>query len=130
MSTRANLAPQPVIVNASMATSQSSAVTILANLTKASYGVSWTGTSPVGTLSVQASNDYSLYPNGKVNNPGTWTTLTLSVAGAPVTTISVSGNTGTAMIDIVETSIYAIQLVYTAASGTGTLNAILTGKVA
>ena len=93
------------------------------------YGVSWTGTSPVGTLAVQVSNDYSLNAEGAVSNAGTWATLPFSVAGTIVTSLAVTGNTGSIYIDIDTISAYAIRLVYTATSGTGTLSATFNGKV-
>ena len=128
MSTRTNLRPQQVL-SASMATNKISAVTILQSLTKLSYGISWTGTTPVGTVSVQASNDYSLNPNGvTVDNAGTWTTLTLEYNGGLVTTVPVSGNSGNGFIDVT-TGAYAVRLIYTAASGTGTIVATIVGKV-
>ena len=118
-----------VVMNAvDMSQSETSLVTVLQSITKAAYAVTWTGTSPVGTLSIQASNDYSIEPSGIVNNAGTWTTLTLQYNGSAVTTIPVSGNTGTGLIDIT-TSAYAIRLIYTAASGTGKLTATIVGKV-
>ena len=100
-----------------------SAVTILQSLTLVSYSLSWTGTSPVGTVLVQVSNDYSLNANGTVNNAGTWTTLTLS------TSASVSGNTGTGFINLGTVAAYAIRLLYTATSGTGNLNVVINAKV-
>lgn len=129
MSNRPYTDPKQVITDGAMASNIASLVTILQQKTMSSYGVSWSGTSPVGTLSVQVSNDYSLYPNGQVNNPGTWTTLVLNVAGTPSSTIAVSGNTGTVFVDITDTAAYAIQLVYTAGSGTGTMQATYVGKV-
>lgn len=129
MSTRTNLRPYVVINGASMAGNLTSIPTIMQSLTGVSYAVSWTGTSPVGTLSVQVSNDYSLNQNGSVNNTGTWTTLELDLAGTPATTIPVSGNTGNGFIDIDITMAYAIRLIYTAGSGTGSLTAIINGKV-
>lgn len=103
--------------------------TVLQSLTKASYTVSWTGSTPVGTVSVQGSNDYSLNPNGTVLNAGTWNTLTLSVNGTTSTTVAISGNTGSGAIDVLETALYAIRLIYTAGSGTGSITAIFNGKV-
>lgn len=129
MSTRSNLRPQPVIVNGSMAGNLISAPTVLQSLSGCSYSASWVGTAPVGTLSVQVSNDYSLTATGQVNNPGTWNTLTLSVAGALATTIPVTGSPGNDFIDILKTEAYAIRLIYTATSGTGTMQAIFNGKV-
>lgn len=129
MSTRTTIRPQSVVTNGNMASNITSAPTILQSLTKASYAISWTGTSPVGTVSVQGSNDYSLNQDGSVHNTGTWNTLTLSVSGSPATTIAISGNTGNGAIDVLETALYAIRLIYTAGSGTGTLNVIVNAKV-
>lgn len=99
------------------------------SLTKISYGLSWSGTSPVGTVSIQVSNDYALDPNGGVENAGTWNTASLNYNGAVVTTIPISGNTGNGFIDVLETAGYAIRLIYTSASGTGSLTATVVGKV-
>ncbi len=132
MSSRPLYQPQPVIgsangvnsgVSGSMATSITSLITILSNLSMMSYSYSWTGTSPVGTISVQVSDDYAVNSDGSVKNAGTWNNLPLS------TTPSVSGNTGNGFIDIDQLGAYAIRTVYTAVSGTGTLTAIFKGKV-
>lgn len=137
MSTRTTIKPQQVIPSAqgspaggaSMAGNITSAPTILQSLTKLSYSVAWTGTSPVGTLSVQVSNDYTVQATGGVTG-GTWNTLPLNLAGASVTSIPVSGNTGNGFIDIESLSGGAVQLVYTAGSGTGTLSAYVKAEVA
>lgn len=88
------------------------------------YSVSWAGTSPVGVITVQASDDYALNSDGTVKTAGTWNTLPLS------DTCDVSGNTGNGMIDIDQLAAYAIRLVYTRTSGTGTMSAIISAKVA
>lgn len=132
MSSRPQLKPQPVLnstTGQSMAGNLTSLVTVISNITRVSYGVSWSGTSPVGTLSVQGSNDYQQNADGSVENAGTWTTLTLESNGSSTTTIPVSGNTGAGMIDVQNTAIYALRLIYTSASGTGTLSATICGKV-
>lgn len=129
MSTRTGLRPQVVINAVSMAASITSDPTILQSLTTVSYTYRWSGTSPVGTISIQASNDYSLNPDGTVNNSGTWKVLTLSVNGTPSTTISLSGNSGNDCIDITKTGFYAVRLIYTRVSGTGSLTAVFNGKV-
>lgn len=103
--------------------------TILNQKTMCSYSLTWAGTSPVGTVSVQVSNDYALSPNGTLQAAGTWNTLTVNLAGSPVTTIPISGNTGTGFIDIDATAAYAIRLIYTFASGVGALNVTFCGKV-
>lgn len=129
MSTRTSLRPQTVLTAGSMAGNLTSNPTILQSLTKASYTVSWSGTSPVGTISIQGSNDYALNPDGTVLNTGTWNTLTLQVNGLPTTTVSISGNTGNGAVDVLETALYAVRLIYTAGSGVGSLTAIFNGKV-
>lgn len=130
MSTRTNLRPQKVITNGDMTTTLISAVTVMQSLAGVSYGFSWTGV-PVGGLSVQVSDDYALDPDGRtVLNAGTWTTLVLNQGGTPVTSMPVPGSTPpTAFIDVITTMAYAIRCVYTPTSGSGTLNATVTGKV-
>lgn len=123
MSVRPNLRPFSVITNGDMSSNITSEVTIIDNKTLIGYDISWSGSSPVGMMSVQVSNTFSENPNGTIRNPGTWTTLTLS-APTPV-----SGNTGNGFIDIDITGAYAIRLVYTRTSGTGTLNAVICAKV-
>ena len=129
MSSRTALRPYTVLSSGSMAGDLTSSVTILQSIVGVSYALSWTGTSPVGTCSVQVSNDYSVYPSGAVNNTGTWTTIYLNVNGTPATTIAITGNTGSGFIDIDQTMAYAIKLIYTRTSGTGTLSAVISGKV-
>jgi hypothetical protein len=104
--------------------------TIISNMTFASYSFSWSGTSPVGTVSIQVSNDYALSATGQVANAGTWNTLPLSYSGSSVTTVPLSGNTGNGFIDIDSSAGYAIRPVYTFASGVGSLQCKVTGKVA
>ncbi len=137
MSTRTTLRPQTVIPSlqgsptngASMATSITSAPTLLQSLTMVNYAIAWTGTSPVGTVSVEASNDCTVNAQGGVSD-GIWNPLPLDLNGVTVTAIPISGNSGNGMIDIDGLSAYAVRLVYTATSGTGTLNAVITAKVA
>jgi hypothetical protein len=107
-----------------MSANITSKVTIIQKLSMIGYDISWTGTSPIGVLSVEVSNSYSENADGSVRNAGNWTTLTLS---APA---NVSGNSGNGFIDIDATGAYAIRLVYTRTSGSGSMNAILCAKVA
>lgn len=105
--------------------------TVLQSITKFSYEVSWTGTSPVGTLAVQVSNTYATDATGGSNNSGTWTTVPLDLNGTGVvTTVPISGNTGNGFIDVTVQAGYAVRLLYTKASGTGSLTATINGKVA
>ncbi len=85
----------------------------------------------MGTLALQTSNDYALGSNGQVSNSGTWNIAPIDVNGAYATSIAISGNTGNGMIDgIAPTGVNAIRLAYTSGSGTGTLEVIITAKVA
>lgn len=137
MSSRTVLRPEIVIPSAyaspantgSMAANITSMPTILQSLSRVSYSVSWAGSSPVGTIQIQCSNDYAIGATGTVVNSGTWNTMTVSLNGSPVQTIPVTGNSGSGLIDITATAAYAVRLVYTFTSGTGTLQAIVTGKV-
>jgi len=123
MASRPILSPFPVIINGDMSGNITSAVTVIQNTSMISYDISWSGSSPVGALSVQVSNTYSQNADGTVKNAGNWTTLTLSAA------TNVSGNTGNGFIDVDATGAYAIRLIYTRASGLGTLQATISGKV-
>lgn len=129
MSSRPFIKPYSVITDGDMSGNITSEVTIVQQLSMISYGYSWTGTSPIGTIKVQASNDYSIDAGGNVKNAGNWATLTLDNGGTAVTAIDVTGNSGTGMIDIVQTAGYALRTVYTASSGTGVLNVIVNAKV-
>lgn len=129
MSTRTRIGPYPVIIAGDMSGNLTSKVTILQSISEFSYALNWSGTSPVGTVSVQFSNDYVLAPDGQtVLNAGTWTAAAISVNGSSATTAPVSGNTGTGFIDA-SSSAYAVRLIYTAGSGTGSLNTVILGKV-
>lgn len=139
MSTRPNVNPQIVIPSPKGSPANSgdmslaslaSAPSIINNLSMMSYSYSWSGSSPIGTIIVQLSNDFTLNPDGTVGNAGTWNTMTLNYQGSAVTSIPVSGNTGNGLIDIEATGAYAMRTVYTKTSGTGTLQTIFTAKVA
>lgn len=123
MSSRPTFRPYSVITNASMTSQVISQVTIIDNLSQIGYDISWTGT-PNGTFTVQVSNTYKQNPDGSVKVAGNWTTVTLSSATNAV------GSPGNGYIDIDAMSANAIRLVYTPASSTGTLNAVISAKVA
>lgn len=130
MSTRTTFRPYTVITSGSMAGDLTSDVTVLQSLSRFSYQVTWTGTTPVGTLSVLGSNDYSLNPDGSVLNAGTWTAITLDVDGQPSSTVDVSGNSGSGILNVTDLNCYAVKLFYDRSSGTGTLNAVINARVA
>lgn len=123
MSSRPQIKPFSVITDGDMSSSITSAVTVIDDLSMISYSYLWSGSSPVGSVSIQVSNDYSKNSDGSTRNAGTWNTLPLSSATA------VSGNTGNGGIDIDANAFFAIRTVYTAVSGTGTLNVNVVCKV-
>lgn len=131
MSQRPRIPPESVITNGDMSQATiTSAVTLLPSLTLGTYAYSWAGTAPVGNLAIQISNDYSLYPNGTVNNAGTWNTVYVTLNGSSVVNaIPVSGATGNGIVEW-STGAYAIRTVYTKTSGSGTLQAVFAAKVA
>lgn len=124
MSSRPLLTPYAVITDGDMSGDIISEVTVIRMNTLVAYGVSWSGSTPIGEITVEVSNDYELDAGGGVKNAGTWNELPLSNP-CPVT-----GNTGNGFIDIFATSAFAIRLKYSRGSGTGTMQATLTGKVA
>jgi hypothetical protein len=130
MSTRPTLPHQPVITNGDMSlASITSKPTILFMLTVGSYSFSWAGTSPVGTVQLEGSNDYALNADGTVQNAGTWTIFPVIYNGTTVSTVPVSGNTGNGIIDWT-TGVYALRVTYIKTSGIGSLQVIFNGKVA
>lgn len=142
MSTRTNLKPHPVIGTLQTAAgvvdsgvsgdvsqaSITSQITLLQTLTVGSYAYSWSGSSPNGTIQVLISNDYAAQGN-VVINAGTWTPMYFTVNGSTSSnTLTVSGNTGTGIVEW-STGCNAIKTVYTKVSGTGSLSAVICGKV-
>jgi hypothetical protein len=129
MSTRTVLRPS-ILPALSLANTGSSSPTILQGLSFVNYAITWTGTTPVGTLALETSSDYQIAPNGTIINAGTWNVAPLGVNGVYSTSIAISGNTGIGSIDVIQIGTYAVRLLYTAASGTGTMTIIVSGKVA
>lgn len=123
MSSRPLFTPYAVIQNGDMSGNLVSKVTIVKMLSQISYDFVWTGT-PTGTFNVQVSNSYTQNPDGTTNNPGSWDNLPLSAPTAA------TGSAGNGFVDIFGTGSYAMRVVYTAASGSGTLTVTINAKVA
>lgn len=127
MASRPILSPYPVVMNGNASSNITSTVTVIQNLSQVSYDVSFTG-APSGTLSVQVSNTYSQNAAGQVSNPGNWTNLPLAgstvVSGSIPITAASNG-----FIDIDEVGAYAMRLVFIATGGSGSMNAVVSGKV-
>ena len=129
MSQRTTLRPVVLPTIDMSQSSTNSSATVLQSMTLISYEVSWSGSTPTGTLALQISNSYSLEPNGTVNATGTWTTVPMDVNGAYATSIAISGNTGNGIIDVALIAGYASRLVYTRSGGSGTMTITVVGKV-
>lgn len=85
-----------------------------------SFQMIWTGT-PVGSFSIQGSLDYAENSAGAVMTAGTWNDLGITVS-AP------AGSASAVVVDISLTGIPYMRLVYTNASGSGALKALVFGK--
>jgi hypothetical protein len=86
---------------------------------------------PVGTISVQVSIDYAQDQNNNVTNPGNWTPLTLTYWNGStfVTATSVPTSVGSPIyLDLALLSAPWVRAVYTASSGSGTLNSFISAK--
>lgn len=88
------------------------------NLDYASIHIDWTGTAPVGVITVEARNGDDLNNSARDD----WYELDM---GAPVT---ISGSSGDHQLVFVYLPFTDIRLVYTRTSGTGTINAFITSK--
>jgi hypothetical protein len=87
----------------------------------------WSGTSPVGTLAVAASNNYDQATNSGAN--AVWTDLPSTLFAGD--TMAVSGNTGNKLLTVnLKDHVRAkwLRAAYTPTSGTGTLRCHLQGK--
>ena len=128
MSDRALIQQFDSILNGNMSGNIIGIPSVILRLPMISYSFSWSGAAPVGTVSIQVSNDYELGATGLVVNPGTWNNLPLVYNGSSTTTVPISGNSGNGFIDIDDLAGYAIRPVYNFTSGTGTLQAICEAK--
>lgn len=112
-----NIAQAKVLTDINMATAgaQASRAMRAALLDNMSFQATWSGSSPVGKLDVQVSNDHQ-ENGGVVMNAGTWVSI---YAGGTVP--DVTGNTGTLFLNLTGLSAAFVRVVYTKTSGTGTL---------
>jgi hypothetical protein len=124
VSNRPLLASHPILTSQSLATSFTSPATVIQQVSMVSYAMDWTGSSPIGVISLQVSNDYRPATGGQPGVAGNWNDLPLSQ------TCNLTGSTGTGFIDIDQCGAYAIRLKYVASSGTGSLNCQISGKAA
>lgn len=109
-----------IITSGSMGASITSAVTNIQYIDNIGIEIYVSAGSPVGTYAVQVSADYQQDAAGNVVNAGNWVSLSFSTA--PDTTVN------PIYLDMNQLSAPYIRLVYTRTSGTGTLQAYITGK--
>jgi len=117
MSSRPYIGPKLVLSSGSMAGTGvlHSSPLDTRTTTRISMQAIWTGT-PVGTFAVEGSLNYDpgLISANPLNS-GTWTDVGISID-------SVSGVSGSRIIDMTETALPWVRFTYTNTSGTGTLN--------
>lgn len=99
-----------VLINASVATNHTSAIIDVKEALSMAVQTSWSGSSPLGTLVIQGSCDGTVF-----------TTL----SGGSV---SITGSSGSNLLNVVEKGITHIQAVYTTTSGTGTVLVTINAK--
>ena len=104
-----NITNKLIVTSGDMSGNISSGPIDISTLSNYAVQFTWSGTTPVGTVAVQISNDGVNFDN----------------LSAPV---AVSGNSGTKVIKDSESGYKFIQAVYTFTSGVGSLNVILNGK--
>lgn len=100
-----------------------SEVTVATNLSLISYDISWAGSSPLGIIAIQVSNTYSQNADGSQRDAGDWVTV-------PLANANISGSSGNGMLEYRLAGAYAVRLLYTKTSGSGSLQATVNGKVA
>ena len=96
-----------------LASNIESTTTNVINLDKASIHLKWSGTSPIGTITVEAQNGEN----------DSWYELDFG------SSINISGASGDHQIIFNELPFTSIRIQYTATSGTGEITATYTAKV-
>lgn len=112
MSGKRFIPPYLVFDNHSLAADTTSHETDVMGLDYCHYDIAWGGSSPVGTITVEYLKD----------GDAGWATLDLG------STISVSGNSGSHRIIMLELPFKKLRLKYTRTSGTGVISTYLTAK--
>lgn len=116
MSRKSLLKPYKILNAVDIATNQTSNPTNVEGIDNFCIELEWSGTTPVGVVTVEtASQDAG-------GNYSTWKSIDFGA------TISISGASGNHLLFVKADSQF-YRVVYTATSGTGTLTAIISGKV-
>lgn len=113
--------PVNIITDGDMSSSITSSVVEIMYQDNIAIQLDWDGT-PTGSFEFQISNNHREDILGNVVEEGTWVTLPLDPA------ITASGSADNALVDLNQLGAAYVRVVYTAVSGSGTLNAVLTAK--
>lgn len=115
------LKPVHIINTQSMASTITSAAVEVKNQDNVGFQMKWIGT-PTGTFAFQVSMDHLEDNEGNIVVAGNWITLPVTPAIAAV------GSADTAYVDLNQLSAMYVRIVYTASSGSGTLDAYIAAK--
>lgn len=114
MGRKNRIEPFAALKNVDISTDQTGSVSDIGHLDNVCYLIYWSGTTPVGTLIIECTND-----DPKTVSSPRWVQLDFGSA------IVISGNSGDHLINIAQAPFNFIRPRYAKTSGTGTLNAIL-----
>lgn len=121
---KSNLQQFQLITSGDMSASITGPVTNIQFLDNIGVQFNFSG-APSGNFQIQVSIDYNQDINGNVINAGNWVPVTLSSG-------SVNANTSLGSpiyVDLNQLSAPFIRVVYVRTSGSGTLNAFISGKM-
>lgn len=117
MSRKNVVMPYKMFDEADMSANATSDVTNVINLDKASIIISWSGSSPVGAVTVEGRS----FRAGAEPVDSGWVTLDFDV-------IAISGNSGGHQLLFNELPFSELRLQYAFSSGSGSLDAVLVAK--
>lgn len=112
------VASHKMLDDADISTNQTSDVSNVTNLDRASISVAWSGTSPVGELFVEAKKQKATSQTADLD----WKALDFG------SSISITGNSGDHEIILNSLDFTHLRVRYASTSGTGTLTAVITSK--
>lgn len=121
MSRKNALTPYQLFTNADMSDDLTSAPTNIDWLDNISFHLIFTG-SPVGVFYVEVSSNYKQGPDGNALIAGDW--IALPIDPVPIA----GGDADSIMLDLNQLGVPWVRLSYVATSGSGSLNAFVTGK--
>jgi hypothetical protein len=134
MSGRKNYLKQYTTISAGSMTGTAvitSAITDITTMDNIGYQFDWTS-APVGNFQVQVSSNHAQDAQGNVTVTGTWVPVVFNYWNGTtlLTATSIPTSVGTPIyLDCTQLSAPWIRCIYTNTSGTGTLTAVISGKM-